>query len=147
MDKFIPLISSGTVGPLGLFHLPRIWLKSLLGACGKLADGYKDIGPGYDIMVLEGIGIDPARAKEFIHSEKPSYPEFEKWIKAQSGVKLDPATIQKVNSTVAEYQHSDDIRKTILEANDILDEGKILDAVTLNALDDWKGFHEVVTKN
>jgi len=27
MATFVPLISSGTVGPLGVLHLPRMWLK------------------------------------------------------------------------------------------------------------------------
>ena len=35
MDTIIPLISSGTEGPLGVKHLPRLWLKTLLSACGK----------------------------------------------------------------------------------------------------------------
>ena len=27
MSKIVPLISSGTPGPLGVLHLPRLWLK------------------------------------------------------------------------------------------------------------------------
>ncbi len=51
--KIVPTISSGTAGPLGVLHLPRLWQKMSLGAVGKLADGYKNCGPGYDLMVLD----------------------------------------------------------------------------------------------
>jgi len=146
MDKIIPLISSGTVGPLGLLHLPRVWLKALLGATGKLADGYKDIGPGYDFMVFEGIGIDPDKAREFIHSQKPSYPEFEKWVAAYPGVKLDAATIAELNASISGYHHEQSVRSSILSASGIQDEGKILDAINLNNLDDWCEIHEALTK-
>ena len=36
MSDIIPMISSGTTGPLGVLHLPRLWLKASLGAAGKL---------------------------------------------------------------------------------------------------------------
>src|SRR5690606_38718827 len=101
MDKIVPLISSGTTGPLGILHLPRLWLKGLLGATGKLADGYKDIGPGYDHMVLQGLGIDPDKARAFIHEKKPTYLEFEEWVKNYPGAKLDKATIFRTNTAIA----------------------------------------------
>ena len=47
-DKIVPLISSGTKGPLGVLHLPRLWQKVSLEAAGKIADGYPGIGGGYD---------------------------------------------------------------------------------------------------
>ena len=46
MAKIVPLISSGVAGPLGVLHLPRLWLKCSLEARGKLADGYPGIGKG-----------------------------------------------------------------------------------------------------
>ena len=36
MSTFVPLISSGTAGPLGVLHLPRFWQKASLEAVGKL---------------------------------------------------------------------------------------------------------------
>ena len=46
MSKIVPLISSGTKGPLGVLHLPRLWQKVSLEAAGKIADGYPGIGAG-----------------------------------------------------------------------------------------------------
>ena len=45
---YVPLISSGTAGPLGVLHLPRLWQKVSLEATGKLASGYPGIGRGFE---------------------------------------------------------------------------------------------------
>ncbi len=143
--KIIPLISSGVAGPLGIVHLPRIWQKGLLGGLGLLADGYKPIGPGYDHMVLEAIGIDPEKAKEFLREKKPTYPQFEAWVKAYPGVKLDRETIEKSNAAVLGYVHDDATRKEILAEAGLPDDGSISPkAVDLNNLDDWTAFHRSV---
>jgi hypothetical protein len=146
MSKIVPTIPSSVYGRLGIYHLPRLWQKSLLAATGQLADGYKDIGPGYDHMVLGAIGIDPDAARAYIASEKPTFIAFERWIEKQPGVKLDAKTIADINAAVAGYNHADDVRKNILAAADIPDEGKILGAVELNFIDDLTEFHATVTK-
>ncbi len=56
MSKIVPLISSGTAGPNGVLHLPRLWQKVSLEAAGKIADGYPGIGAGYDSMVIDALG-------------------------------------------------------------------------------------------
>lgn len=141
----VPLISSGVAGPLGLLHLPRIWQKGLLVASNRLAEGYTGIGPGYDHMVLGAIGVDPEKVRAYIKEKKPTYPQFEAWIKTYPGVKLDRATIYKSNAGILGYIHSDDTRKGILSACGISDDGSVHpDAVTLNNLDDWQEFHKSV---
>ncbi len=147
MSKHVPLISSGTAGPLGALHLPRLWQKVSLEAAGKLADGYPGIGAGYDSMVIAALGLNAAAVKEFIAKSKPTYPQFEAWIKKQPGAKLDKATIHKSNVAIAGYIHADDTRKGILSANGLSDDGSVLpDAVNLNNLDDWYEFHAAVLK-
>ncbi len=144
-NKIVPLISSGISGPLGLLHLPRLWQKGLLGAVGSLADGYSDIGPGYDHMVLDAIGVDPEKAKAFIRATKPTYVAFEAWIRAYPGVKLDKATIFASNAGVAGYIHTPDVRKAVLAAVGLEDDGSVNPgAVDLNNLDDWQDFHRSV---
>jgi hypothetical protein len=146
MSKIVPLISSGTTGPLGILHLPRLWLKALLGATGQLADGYKDVGPGYDHMVLQAIGIKPEDARAFIHEKKPTYLQFEEWVKNYPGVKLDKATIFKSNAAVAGYIHTDSARGEILGACGVADDGSVNPgAVDLNNLDDWNCAHAAIT--
>ena len=144
-NKHVPLISSSVAGPLWLIHLPRLWQKALLGAVGKLADGYSDVGPGYDHMVLEAIGVDPEKARAFVRTSKPTYPKFEAWIRAYPGVKLDKATIYKSNAAVMGYIHEDDVRKGVLAANGLPDDGSVNPgAVDINNLDDWFEFHRAV---
>ena len=85
--------------------------------------------------------------KKFITDSKPTYPQFESWIRKQPGVKLDRATIHKLNVAIAGYIHTDETRKGILGANGLSDDGSVLpDAVNLNNLDDWYEFHQAVLK-
>src|SRR5437867_3856032 len=141
MSKIVPLISSGVAGPLGVIHLPRLWLKVSLEARGKLADGYPGIGKGYDIMTINALGLKPEAVQKFISENKPTYPQFEAWVKKQPGVKLDKATIYKHNAAIMGYIHDDATRKNILGACAISDESSVHPgAVDLNNLDDWMEF-------
>lgn len=144
MSNIIPLISSGTAGPLGIIHLPRLWLKASLSAAGKLHPDYPALCPGYDQMVLSGLGIEIEDFAQFIAAEKPTYPQCEAWILEQCGGALDPETVAKLNASITGYHHRDEVRKPILEANGIPDDGTLLDAVNLNNLDDWLSFHKEV---
>ena len=100
MSKIVPLISSGTKGPLGVLHLPRLWQKVSLEAAGKIADGYPGIGAGYDSMVIAGLGLDAEAVRSYITNEKPSYTQFEAWIQAQEGAKLDAESIGALNASI-----------------------------------------------
>jgi len=147
MAKIVPLISSGVAGPLGVLHLPRLWLKVSLESRGKLADGYPGIGKGYDMMTISALGLNPDAVKKFITDSKPTYPQFEAWIKKQPGVKLDKATIHKLNVAISGYIHADDVASGILKANAIADAGSVCpDAINLNNLDDWYEFHQAELK-
>ena len=144
---YVPLISSGVAGPLGVLHLPRLWQKASLESQGKLAAGYPGICQGYDMMVITGLGLNADEVRKFITESKPTYPQFEAWIKKQPGVKLDRANIHKLNLSIAGYIHTDDVRKNILGANQLPDDGSVLpDAINLNNLDDWYEFHHAVLK-
>ena len=146
MNTIVPLISSGVAGPLGVLHLPRLWLKSSLEASGKLAAGYPGCGKGYDQMVIDGLGLKREAVLDFIKTSKPTYPQFEAWVK-KTGTKLDKASIDSLNSAIKGYIHDDGTRKGILGANGLPDDASACkDAVNLNNLDDWKEFHEAVLK-
>jgi hypothetical protein len=147
MNSIVPLISSGVAGPLGVLHLPRLWLKVSLEARGKLAPGYPGIGKGYDLMVCNALGLNTDAVRKFITDTKPTYPQLEAWIKKQPGAKLDKATIYKLNQSILGYIHDDATRKTILQASGLQDDGAVNPgAVDLNNLDDWKEFWEAELK-
>jgi len=139
MSKIVPLISSGTKGPLGVLHLPRLWQKVSLEAAGKIADGYPGIGGGYDSMVIAGLGLDAEAVRSYITNEKPTYTQFEAWISAQDGAKLDAASIDTLNGDIAGYNHDADTKAGILGACGL--ESGPDDAINLNNLDDWQEFH------
>jgi hypothetical protein len=144
---YVPTISSGVAGPLGVLHLPRMWQKVSLEAAGKLAAGYPGIGKGYDMMVCSALGLDPEAVKKFVKESKPTYPALEAWIKKQPGVNLSKGNIHKLNVSIAGYIHDDATRKSILGANGLADDGSTLpDAINLNNLDDWFEFHASVLK-
>ena len=145
MSNYVPMISSGVAGPLGVIHLPRLWQKASLEACGKLHADYPGIGKGYDSMVLAALGLSESAVRDFIKSKKPSYAQFEAWIKTQPGVKLDKASIYKNNAAIRGYIHDDATRKGILAAAGVPDDGSCSPgAVDLNNLDDWATFHKEV---
>ncbi len=147
MNPIVPLISSGVAGPLGVIHLPRLWLKVSLEARGRLAAGYPGAGQGYDQMVIDGIGLTRDAVIKFIRESRPTYPQFEAWVKKHA-TKLDQGSVDKLNAAIRGYIHDDATRKSILSANGIADDASApKDAVNLNNLDDWKEFHEAVLKH
>ena len=146
MNSIVPLISSGVAGPLGVLHLPRLWLKLSLESVGKLAPGYPGAGKGYDQMVIDGIGLNRDAVIDYVKKSKPSYCEFEAWVK-KNATKLDKASVEKLNAAIRGYNHDDDTRKSILGANKLPDDGGApKDAINLNNLDDWKEFHQAVLR-
>lgn len=145
--SIVPLVSSGVAGPLGVLHLPRLWQKLSLEAVGKLAEGYPGAGPGYDQMVIDGLGLNRDAVIAFVRDSKPTYPAFEAWVKGQPGVKLDAASVEALNGAILGYHHDDDTRKAILGASGIPDDDNApKDAVNLNNLDDWLEFHQAELK-
>jgi hypothetical protein len=146
MNTIVPLISSGVAGPLGVLHLPRFWLKTSLEARGRLAAGYPGCGKGYDQMVIDGLGLKREAVLDFIKNNRPTYTQFEAWVK-KNGAKLDKGSIEKLNASIRGYIHDDATRKSILSANGLPDDASAFkDAVNLNNLDDWKEFHDAVLK-
>ncbi|HJZ69519.1 MAG TPA: DUF5069 domain-containing protein [Blastocatellia bacterium] len=146
MNKIVPLIGSAEVGPLGVLHLPRLWLKVSLDAKGLLADGYPAVGTGFDQMVLEGLGLRKEAVVGFIRESHPTYCRFEAWIKEQPGVRLDSASIARLNESIRGFSHDDGTVQAVLGENELPSDIGIRDAVTLNRIDDWKCFHEAVLK-
>lgn len=141
MANNIPMISSGTAGPLGVRHLPRLWLKVSLDGAGLLHSDYKTISGGFDQMVLAGLGIDKEKFQAYMTENKPTYCQLESWVLEQRGGSLDESAINKLNTAIVGYIHDDATRAEILEAAGRGDDGSVKGAVNLNNLDDWAAFH------
>src|SRR5216117_3440077 len=136
-DTYVPLISSGVAGPLRVVHLPRLWQKISLEEKGKLASGYPGVGTGFDAMTLAALGLEEQAVRDYIRQNKPTYPQFEAWVK-KNGKSLHREAIEKHNAAVRGYNHDDETRRDILGACDIVDDASVpKDAVNLNNLEDW----------
>jgi hypothetical protein len=145
-DTYVPLISSGVAGPLGVVHLPRLWQKVSLEAKGKLASGYPAVGKGFDAMTLAALGLEEQAVRDYIKQNKPTYPQFEAWVK-KNAKSLTRDVIDKHNAAVRGYNHDDETRTSILSASAIADDASApKDGVSLNNLDDWYEFHQAVLK-
>jgi hypothetical protein len=145
-ETYVPMISSGTAGPLGVLHLPRLWLKVSLEEAGKLAAGYPGIGRGFDAMTCAALGLDEQAVKDYIRQDKPSYTQFEAWVK-KNAKSLTPEAVEKHNAAVRGYIHDDETRKRILAGCAVSDDPSTAkDAVNLNNLDDWQEFHQAILK-
>jgi hypothetical protein len=142
MSQTVPLLSSGIAGPLGVLHLPRLWLKVSLDSRGKLATGYPAVGKGFDQMVIDGLNLNREAVVSFISEKHPTYPQFEQWVREQPGAKVDKESIDKLNASISGYNHDDATRRGILGAASLPDDAKApRDAVNLNNLDDWTEFY------
>jgi len=140
------MISSGVAGPLGVVHLPRLWLKVSLEEAGKLASGYPAVGKGFDAMALAVLGLDEQAVRNYIKQKKPTYPEFEAWVK-KNAKSLTREAVEKHNAAVRGYDHDDETRGGILGACGIAhDASAPKDGVSLNNLDDWYEFHQAVLR-
>ena len=141
------MIPCNVAGPLGVLHLPRLWLKVSLEARGKLASGYPGIGKGFDTMVINGLGLNADAVKKFISEKRPTYSQFEAWVTSQPGVKLDRASIYKLNQSILNYHHDDATCREIRTTAGYSEDGSVTNsAVELNALEDWQAFHEAELK-
>ena len=145
-ETYVPMISSGIAGPLGVIHLPRLWLKVSLEAAGKLAPGYPAVGKGFDAMTLAALGLDEHAVRDYTKKSKPTYPQFENWVR-KNAKSLSREAIEKHNASVRGYNADDATRQGILSACGIADGASApKDAVSLNNLDDWYEFHQAVLR-
>jgi hypothetical protein len=143
MNEIYPTISSSVHGPLGVKHLPRLWLKILLHACGRLPEGYRHGVGGFDEFLTTTLGIDRNAFVAYIKTEKPEYREVEAWVRAHA-TNLTPEAIATVNDRVETTDMPEallDERRSRLQITD----RSYTKAVAINDLDDWAGFHAALT--
>lgn len=142
--KVVPLVSSGTAGPLGAIHLPRLWAKLTLASAGLLADGYDECGHGFDQMTIANLNLDRQKTIDYVKNSHPTYIQFERWVIEQNGGKIDRAVVEKHNAAIRGYNHGDELAAGMRKASGITDE-TIKDAVTLNTLEDLDELHKQAT--
>ena len=143
MDKIEPLISSSVAGPIGITHLPRLWLKLLLSAGDLLPEGYRAGEGGFDGSLYEHFGIDGTALIEYVKNERPDYGSLENWVVANAK-DLGPATVAKWNTHVLSANLPPERAAAWRKRFGISDED-FARATSLNDLDDWAGYHARLT--
>ncbi|GIT06140.1 MAG: hypothetical protein CM1200mP29_15510 [Verrucomicrobiota bacterium] len=87
-DKIVPLISSGTKGPLGVCTCPAFGRKFPSRPqenCRRLPGNWRRLRHNGNQRTRPN--ADAVRA--CIPNDKPTYPQFEAWIREQDGATLD----------------------------------------------------------
>ena len=142
MDTQVPLISTRTTGPLGVAHLPRLWLKMRLAAKGRLAEGYRAGEGGFDGMLLEALGISSAAAVAFVHESQPNYVTFEAWIRENAGPdRLTPEAIERINDQILSILKPEPWRSETLDTLGLPKDDTEWLGTDLNDLEGWQDFH------
>ena len=142
-ETIVPIISSGTPGPLGILHLPRLWTKLTLGNAGLLPEGYHYCGQGYDQLTISNLGLDKDSLLAFVKEKKPTYVQFEEYVKKHG--KTDAQTITIHNEAIRGYIHAPELAQKMREDLGVTDE-KLSHAVALNMLDDLALLHRKVNQ-
>jgi Domain of unknown function (DUF5069) len=144
-DVLVPAISSSSAGPLGILHLPRLWLKISLHAAGRLPAGYRHGAGGFDERLCTNLGIDRDAFVAYIEREKPTYLELEAWVRKHA-TKLDAESIAAHNRTITTTDMPPEVaneRRRDVGATDL----SLTRAVALNDLDDWAALHRQITSS
>jgi hypothetical protein len=141
----VPVLSSSVAGPLGVKHLPRLWLKILLHALGRLPEGYRHGTGGFDEYLTTALGIDNAAFIDYIETKRPDYLTLETWVR-ENATLLNEETIATVNERVTTANMPEQMRADRVTQLGIPDT-PITGAVALNDLDDWAAMHASLTKD
>ena len=142
MKEIVPLISSRTTGPLGVAHLPRLWLKLILHATGRLPEGYRHGTGGSDQRTFENLGIDGGAFIAFVTSTLPTYPQCEAWVRDHA-TKLDSASIAAHNELLS--FEKPEAMAAHQRAFAGIDDPGLRNGPLLNDLDDWATVHAQIT--
>jgi hypothetical protein len=142
-ENVVPLISSSVMGPLGIAHLPRLWLKILLHACGRLPEGYRHGNGGMDEGLCVQLGIDVEAMVRYVETERPDYLQFETWV-ARHATKLDAASVAAHNLGVLTRNMGEALAGERRARFGIASED-FANAIRLNDLDDWASVHAALT--
>ena len=142
MDTYPPLISTRATGPLGIVHLPRLWLKMRLAAKGDLAEGYRAGKGGFDALLFEAFGLSDDDAIAYVREGHPSYLAFEAWVREHAAPdRLTPEGIAQFNERVLTFAKPEPARSETLDMLGLPADDTEWLGTDLNDLEDWHCFH------
>ena len=140
--KIVPLTGAEVRGPLGIAHLPRMWVKASLDAVDLLADEYVSGDWGFDKMLCEALGLDQSTTLAYL-ATLPSYLAYESFVSA-TATNLDAASVAAWNEKVRTYSKPPE-KAAAARAYVGLDDDSIDESAMLNLLDDLQTVYDIVT--
>jgi hypothetical protein len=141
----VPLISTYVSGPLGLLHVPRLWLKALLHTVDILAEDW-GCGPGgLDKFTLDAIGVDKEAFLAWSAQELPAYDAAETWIQNHA-TNLTAATIGSTNEFLLTRGLPLNLASEFRDYLGI-DREETAPGIMLNNYDDWDTLHRYLHEN
>jgi hypothetical protein len=135
----VPAIGTSAAGPLGVLHLPRLWLKHRLHGVGRLPEGYRHGVGGFDETLSTGLGFDRDAFAAYVETEQPDYLSAEAWVRRHAtalNAEAIAALNEKFRSTKMPPELLSKRRAELGACADALEHG-----IPLNDLDDWAGLH------
>jgi hypothetical protein len=139
IEPLVPLVGPLVAGPLGVVHLPRMWLKGILSAARSLPETYFDDYKGFNKRVVDGLGLEPEAWFAFLKT-LPTYLEAEQYVR-EHATKLDAASIAAVNAEIAGLPRPEENAVKVRELVGLDAPGYNNSAMLIN-LDDWYAIHK-----
>lgn len=102
-SKQAPAVSSMEAGGLGVLHLRRYWEKRLLEVDSRLDQESVRHEYGLDFTLMQGLGLGIVEPADYLFSQRPDYPAFERWIVERMGGVPDAALVERLNGMVRAY--------------------------------------------
>ena len=142
IEPLVPLVGPTVVGPLGVAHLPRMWLKGILSAARALPDAYFDDYKGFNKRVVDALGLEPEPWFAFLKNA-PTYLQAEHYVK-EHATKLDASSIAALNADIAAAPRPEENAAKVREVVGLDMPGFNNSAMLIN-LDDWCAIHQELT--
>jgi hypothetical protein len=139
----VPAVSTSAVGPLGIKHAPRFWMKLLLHALGRLPADYKLMNATFDRILIDALELDETALLTFVEAELPNYLRFEQWL-SEHGKALSASERDALNAHYTGFKMSE-AGATARRAELRLADPSVDTGIILNDLDDWSALHRELT--
>lgn len=138
IEPLVPLVGPLVAGPLGVVHLPRMWLKGILSAARSLPETYFDDYKGFNKKVVDALGLEPEAWFAFLKT-MPTYVQAEQYVRDHAAT-LTPETIAAVNAEIAAMPRPEENAAKVRALVGFDVDGFNNSAMLIN-LDDWFAIH------
>ena len=112
LKKQSSLVTSKEVGPLGVFHLKRLWSRVTAHQPLPLTEDPAREWT-FDRVVIHGLGLALEETLQYLAQSTPTYAEFEQWVLQKNGGRIADEIISRINSAVGGTAYSDAVQRAL----------------------------------